>query len=162
LLDGRQENIVVVDRVGPEDAGSAAKNQTPRLVTPFRKARNAEMQVFAMRLRKLMVKKGWNQSELSRRSGIGRDMISGYIRALHMPEPPHARRLAAALDVEFEGLFMSVEDAAVPMMAAKELPPLEMRSTSAGRVMLHVNLELPMAVALQVLALVQGAGAEAP
>ena len=140
----------------PIDGGSGKHPSTE-----YREARKAEMAVFASRLWRLMVKKGWNQSALSRQSGIGRDMISGYIRKLHMPDPPHARRLADALGVELDALFPSAGEP-LPAVAAREVPPLEMRSTAPGRVMLHVNLELPMPVALQVLALVQGAGASAP
>lgn len=127
--------------------------ESPRQRTAYREQQDAEIKMFSARLRRLMLRQGWNQSELARRSGIGRDMISGYIRAKHMPSPPHAKRLAEAFGVAHEDLFLSAHEAAQGVGAA--LPPVELRATSDGKAMLHVNLELPMHKALAVLALLQ-------
>lgn len=130
--------------------------------TSYKESRDAELKIFARRLWRLMVGQGWNQSELARRSGVGRDMISGYVRGKHLPDPPHAKKLADALGVEIEDLFpVSSGGADMPaVVAQRELPPVEMRATSDGKVMLHVNLELPMETALQVLSLIQKPAAE--
>lgn len=130
--------------------------------TAYRESREAEMKIFSRRLWRLMVAAGWNQSELARRSGVGRDMISGYVRGRHMPDPPHAQKLADALGVPIEDLFPSASEADLPGLAIKEAPPLELRATGDGKAMLHVNLELPMSVALKVLTLIQAEGVEAP
>lgn len=130
-----------------------APETAPR--SAYRTARDAEMKMFSRRLWRLMTAKGWNQSELARRSGVGRDMISGYIRAKHLPEPPHAKKLAEAFGVEIEELFPSAGETASTTLR-DALPPVELRATSEGKAMLHVNLEVPFDVAVQVLALIQG------
>lgn len=121
----------------------------------------AEARVFGARIQRLMDDRGWNQSELSRRSGVGRDMISGYVRGMHRPNPPHAKSIAEAFGIPVADLFPKSSDPGPEIVAAREAPPLEMRTVAPGRVMLHVNLELPLAVAVQVLGLVQGADASA-
>lgn len=125
--------------------------------TSYKESRDAEVKMFSRRLWRLMVGKGWNQSELARQSGVGRDMISGYVRAKHLPDPPHAQKLAAALGAEIEDLFpiSSGGADAAPAIVQRELPPVEMRATTDGKVMLQLNLEVPMEVALQVLTLIQ-------
>jgi transcriptional regulator with XRE-family HTH domain len=54
---------------------------------------------FASTLRTLVQARGWNQSDLGRESGIGRDCISGYVRAKNMPNTKHMDALASALQV---------------------------------------------------------------
>ena len=61
---------------------------------------NQDKQKFANNLTSLLRQKGWNKSELARRAGIGRDNISGYTRAINLPNSPHLNKLAAALSVE--------------------------------------------------------------
>lgn len=144
-----------------------------RTTTEYRESRKREMKIFASRLYRLMIKKGWSQAELARQTklhdprpgkpGIGRDMIGGYVRALHLPEPPYVKILAATFGVEPEELLPTVSEVS-ELDARREArqappPPLEMTMTGTGRAMLHVNLELPLAVAVEVLALIQGAGA---
>lgn len=122
--------------------------------TSYRESREAELKIFARRLWRLMVGKGWNQSELSRQSGVGRDMISGYVRAKHLPDPPHAKKLAAALGVEIEDLFpVSAGPGSATVEQRKELPEVEMRTIGDGLVMLHVNQKMSAETALQILAL---------
>lgn len=77
--------------------------------------RERAKQEFAKRLRKMMLDRGWSQSELSRRAGIGRDSVSCYIRAINLPEGPAIRKLAKALSVEEEDLLPSSIN---PAMAA--------------------------------------------
>lgn len=143
--------------------------RTPR--TAYQESRAAERKMFSKRLWRLLVAKGWNQSELSRQTkavdddgkGIGRDMISGYIRGLHIPAPEHAGLLAKALGISVEELFppaLPGEGSTAHLTAVP--PPLEMRMTGDGMVMLHINLEMPMPAALEVLALVQQATSQKP
>lgn len=148
------------DTVGPPKRAS----------TEYAESRRLERKMFAQRLYRLMIAKGWNQAELSRQTkvhdprdgqpGIGRDMIGGYIRALHLPEPPYVKILAATFGVEPEALLPTVAEAPGERAAEALAPPpaLEMRSTSPGMVMLHINLEVPFATAVEALAVVQRAG----
>lgn len=62
-------------------------------------------QEFAKRLYRLMLKRGWNQSELARRADLPRDSVSTYIRAKVMPTPQSAQRLARALGITPEELM---------------------------------------------------------
>lgn len=60
---------------------------------------------FGLRLRAMTLDKGWNQSELARRSELGRDNISGYITGKYIPNPPHLVKIAKALGVQPKDLF---------------------------------------------------------
>ena len=60
---------------------------------------------FAQRLLAVMRERGWTQSELARRAHIGRDNVSGYVRAKNLPGPAILNRLAAALAVSPEELI---------------------------------------------------------
>lgn len=53
---------------------------------------------FGKRLYKLMLAKGWNQSELARQADLPRDSISTYVRGRVLPTPKSLRQLANALD----------------------------------------------------------------
>lgn len=55
---------------------------------------------FARGLQAALIDKGWNQAELGRRSGQGRDSISGYIRGKRLPGTLALSKMAAALGVE--------------------------------------------------------------
>lgn len=121
--------------------------------TAYKESRDAELKMFSRRLWRLMVHKGWNQSEFARQSGVGRDIISGYVRAKHLPDPPHAKKLAEALGVKVEELFPSANEAPAAAAAQRELPPIELRATGEGKAIVQLNLEVPMEVALEMLAL---------
>jgi transcriptional regulator with XRE-family HTH domain len=58
----------------------------------------------ARRLYKLMIGKGWHQSELARKAGLSRDRVSSFVRGTALPDADEQRKLAAALDVEFDAL----------------------------------------------------------
>lgn len=119
--------------------------------TAYKQARDVELKAFSRKLWRLMVSKGWNQAELARQAGIGRDVIGGYVRGLHLPEPPHAKKLADALSVNVDAFF----NLGGPDLARSDAPPIELRATTDGKAMLHVNLEVPMEVAVRVLSLIQ-------
>ena len=111
-------------------------------------ATDHEREDFARKLKRLTAKRGWNQSELSRRSGIGRDVISGYVRGKHLPDLANQGRLAQALGVPIEDLF--------PEMAPLEAPErsgLEFKAFDDGTALLRVNRRVPLAIALEVLKL---------
>lgn len=54
-------------------------------------------QEFGKRLYKLMLSRGWNQSELARQADLPRDSISTYIRGRSFPTPKSLQALAEAL-----------------------------------------------------------------
>lgn len=59
---------------------------------------------FAKRLRGLMDSRGWNQAETARRSGMGRDNISCYLKEKTMPERAQVLKIAKAFSVSAEDL----------------------------------------------------------
>ncbi len=82
---------------------------------------------FGRRLYKLMIAKGWRQSELARQAGLGRDAISTYVTGRSFPTPINAKKLADALGVTVEELLPNVTENAI----AQNRPDFEMK-TSAG------------------------------
>lgn len=67
--------------------------------------KEATKQEFGRRLYKLMLGKGWTQSDLARKSGMGKDSISTYIRGRSFPEPVGLQKLARALGTTAEELL---------------------------------------------------------
>ena len=68
---------------------------------------------FGNRLEKLLLEKGWRQSELARRADLKRDSISNYIRGRTFPTPLNMKKLCSALGVteaEFQSSTESVID----------------------------------------------------
>jgi transcriptional regulator with XRE-family HTH domain len=88
--------------------------------------REITKQEFARKLYNLIMEKGWNQSELGRRSGVGRDAISTYIRGRSFPEPQTLQKLSKALGVKAEDLLPNVVAGAVerddPALSIQESP----------------------------------------
>lgn len=87
-------------------------------------AREAAIRRFQKRLWRLINNRGWNQAELSRRSGIGKDVISTYVNGKHMPDPKNAQKLATAFDITAEELFPDLAG----VEAVPEGSPLEVRA----------------------------------
>ena len=84
-------------------------------------------QEFGRRLHALLVHKGWNQSELARRAGIGRDAVSTYVRGRSFPEPHTLKALARALDTEPGALL---PNAVADGIVREPNPALEIRQAS--------------------------------
>lgn len=82
-------------------------------------------QEFGQRLKNLMLEQEWNQSELARRAGVGRDSISTYIRGKTLPEPVTLQRLAKALGVTSEELLPNTMSSA----AGEDTPAFELRQS---------------------------------
>lgn len=83
-------------------------------------------QEFGKRLYKLMLGKGWNQSELSRQANISRDSVSTYMRGVSFPERPNLERLAKALGVDPDDLLPNI----VEMAIDEDAPSLELKISS--------------------------------
>lgn len=92
---------------------------------------------FGRRLSALMMDKGWNQSDLARVAGLGRDSISTYVRGLTFPEPKNLRKLADALGTTPHDLLPN----AVLNAIEKETPALEIRQAHGhtDRVFIRIN-----------------------
>lgn len=84
-------------------------------------------QEFGRRLNKLMLDRGWNQSDLARAAGLGRDAISTYIRGRSFPEPKSLRKLADSLGAKTEDLLPNTVAAA---MDADTAPMLEIKQAA--------------------------------
>lgn len=87
--------------------------------------RQLTKQKFGRRLMDMMLKKGWNQSDLARNAQLGRDAISTYVRGRSFPEPRNLDRLAAALGVAKTDLLPNTAAAAIdndpaPMLEIKQ------------------------------------------
>lgn len=62
-------------------------------------------QEFGRRVYRLMISKGWRQSDLAREAGLLRDSISTYVRGVTFPSPMNLEKLAKALGVDAETLL---------------------------------------------------------
>jgi transcriptional regulator with XRE-family HTH domain len=106
---------------------------------------------FAARLFSLMTKMDWNQSDLARHAGIGRDSVSTYIRGISFPDPKNFHRLCAALGCETADLL--------PHAPAEDRPTdtFEIRRSERDPSMVHlyVSLEVSAELAAQVLVLLE-------
>ena len=104
---------------------------------------------FGKRLQSLMLKKGWNQSELARKVGIGRDSVSQYVRGRSIPSPANLDKLAGILGIEKDVLFPNYDAQANAIEAAT----LEIKSidSDAEHMWLRVNMKVPAEKALEVL-----------
>lgn len=110
-------------------------------------------QDFAKRLYRLMLKRGWNQSELARRADLPRDSVSTYIRAKVMPTPQSAERLARALGVTPEELLPNHVESAIE----EDTPSLEMKVSvnAPHKAWLRVNRLVSLSTAAKVIALIE-------
>ena len=118
------------DHLAPvqEEDGVLDQQNTPRQLTK---------QEFARRLHNMIMDRGWNQSELARRAGVGRDAISTYVRGRSFPEPATLRKLSKALSCNPEELLPNATAAAMD----EDEPALSIREASGhpDKVWLKVN-----------------------
>lgn len=103
---------------------------------------------FGKRLSNFIGEKDWNQSDLAKASGMGRDSISHYVRGRSVPTPRNLKKLAAALGVETEVLFPNYD----AQSNAFEEPTFEMKSidAEADKVWLRINMKVSTERALEV------------
>ena len=106
---------------------------------------------FAKRLYGLMMAKNWNQSDLARNAGLGRDSISQYVRANNTPSPRNLKKLADALGVDPVELYPNYEAAAVE----EEMPALSFRQMPGDEehMWVRINKKVPKAVAAKLMTL---------
>lgn len=95
-------------------------------------------QEFARRLYKLMMARGWRQSELARRAGLPRDSISTYVRGKSLPSPQNLLALAKALDMKPEDILPNHMESA---LENEDNPAFSMvqSDTRPGKAWVRVN-----------------------
>jgi transcriptional regulator with XRE-family HTH domain len=104
-------------------------------------------QEFARKLQKAMLDKGWNQSELARRAGMGRDNISGYMSGRILPGSKHLKKLEDALSQQLiEGVVLRDEP---------DTPMLEIKQHDDGMVVIRMVQIVPMSVAMEIMELLK-------
>lgn len=109
-------------------------------------------QEFGRRLNRLMHEKEWNQSDLARAAGIGRDSVSTYVNGKVFPTPLALKKIAAALGVDREALLPN------EIMSAfdDEMPAVELKQASGhpDKAWLRVNRMMSFATAAKIIALI--------
>ncbi|NKD45373.1 helix-turn-helix transcriptional regulator [Haematospirillum jordaniae] len=94
-------------------------------------------QEFGKRLYRLMLAKGWHQSELARQAGVPRDAVSVYIRGKSLPTPVNLQKLADAIGLPAEELLPNHAEGAID---EDELPAFEMKVSSGAPNMAWVRV----------------------
>lgn len=108
-------------------------------------------QQFGQRLMRMIMEKGWNQSELARRSGLPRDSISTYVRGKVRPTPKSLRAMASALGVKPEDIYPNILGDAI----GADEPSMEMKVSVSDptRAWLRVNRLVTVATASKIMSL---------
>ncbi len=99
--------------------------------------REAMKQAFSTRLHRMLMDRGWSQSELARRSGLTRDNISVYVTGRGIPSHASMLKLASALNVPVAKLAPEhYVDAGRNGRA-----PYKLTIDDSGKANLHVDIE---------------------
>lgn len=122
-------------------------NSLPKKVAMDLAPKEAVRREFGKRLQGLMIENGWNQSELARRAGVGRDNISAYIRGISMPGPVMLHKIAEALQMKPEEILPS---RAMPSID-QVVPALDVRDVGKGLAWLRINQAVPWEDAIQIM-----------
>jgi transcriptional regulator with XRE-family HTH domain len=117
----------------------ADANLTPKHLTK---------QEFGRRLYRLLLERGWNQSELARRADLPRDSVSTYIRGRSLPTPTSLKKIAEALGVEPENLLPNVVESAID----EDNPAFDLRVSPSrpGVAWVRVNRQMSFAAAVKI------------
>ena len=78
---------------------------------------------FGRRLQAMILERNWNQADLARAAGLGRDSISTYIRGTVFPDPKNLKKIADALGTTTQSLTVGCVDGFVEA----DTPTLEIR-----------------------------------
>lgn len=141
----------------PRKRGSRPFINRPPKGLPAGVPTDAALAEFGNKLQKLMMEKGWSQSDLARAAAkfmpdkkFNRDNVSQYVRGLSFPYPMRLNALAKALGVNPEEL----RPASLPS-ANDRAPPLDIRAIGDGNVWLRINQAMPMKLAMKIVALLE-------
>lgn len=110
-------------------------------------------QEFGRRLHAILLQRGWNQSDLARKTGVGRDAVSTYIRGRSFPEPGTLKKMADALGMDPGELLPNALESAVD----RDLPALEIREAIGhpGMAWLRINQRVTTGQALRIMQILQ-------
>lgn len=105
-------------------------------------------QEFGRRLYRLMLEKGWTQSELARQADLPRDSISTYVRGKTLPTPHTVKKMAEALGMRPEELMPAQIEHAIDA----DNPVFEMKvsPSSPSMAWVRVNRLLPLKEAMAI------------
>ena len=116
-------------------------------------------QQFAKKLQYALVSRGWTQSELARRmqqqlppdaqGEIRRDLVSRYLKGVHLPGPIYLKAMADALKMDPDNLLPPEDPTAIDPSS-----PMSMTDVGNGNVFLKINQVLPYPVALKIVGLI--------
>lgn len=128
----------------PVPVGENITNQmSPRALTKLE---------FGRRLHKLILERGWNQSDLARAANIGRDAVSAYVNGRSFPTPLMLDRVCKALDVERDELLpnhvmRAIED---------DVPAVSMQVAAGhhGKAYLRINRLVSFSTAVKIVEMI--------
>ena len=104
---------------------------------------------FGQRLASILQRKNWNQSDLARASGLGRDSISTYVRGMVFPDPKNLKKLADALGCSVSELVPGRD----PQPDNDAI--FEIRQTSDGRVFVKINQSVSLDQAAKIFSILR-------
>jgi transcriptional regulator with XRE-family HTH domain len=112
---------------------------------------------FGRKLQQMMMDREWNQSDLARKSELGRDAISTYVRGKSYPEPKNLAKLARAFGVQASELLPNADIRAID---ADQQPMLELKQVAGypDSVMIRVNRMVSMDQAAEIVAILRKSG----
>mgnify|MGYP007083448687 CR=1 FL=1 len=117
--------------------------------------RTRRMKDFARRLNRLRIEKDWTQSDLAKKSGLLRNIVSLYCRGEATPGELNVIRLAKALGCEPKDLIPGFEIAGesdMPRPApAPETETVEFRTPPGGKAVVRVQRVVKNATAMRIL-----------
>jgi transcriptional regulator with XRE-family HTH domain len=115
-------------------------------------AQESIKQQFGQRLSTFLVQRGWTQSELARRAGLGRDAISTYVRGTAHPEPQNLLKIAKALGVDPTALFNG-SHLQQRQLIDESILEISQQAGSHDKVVLHIRQVVSRDVAAKIMAL---------
>lgn len=120
--------------------------------------RHLAKQEFGRRLHRMLLERGWRQSDLARRAGIQRDSVSVYVRGRSFPTPLNLSKMAKALGVKPEDILPNQLETA----SAEDEPDFELKVSpgDATRAWVRLNRLMSLATAVQITSLVQADAAD--
>lgn len=109
-------------------------------------------EVFSRNLQRAMDERRMIASDLSRKSGVGKDNISKYLRAKILPKNPQLIAIAHVLKKTPEELL----PVRPTLQGVREHPPLDIRDIGDGNCWVRVNQAVPAKLAYKILGLLSG------
>jgi len=121
--------------------------------------RELSKQEFGRRLMHFTATKGWNQAELARQAGIGRDSVSNYVNGNQFPGPKALQKLCDALGVTREQLLPN----SLRLAVDAEEPAIELKQAPGhpDKAWLKINRAMSFGTAAAIIALIKEEDAQA-